>query len=131
MTGPQIDKDITLRNRSLPRGRAPCRAWACARRSERRLELTRDLARATLRVKTHNILQALETGCSPKATFLAHLCSEIDFVMAYLGRHALTKTLVPVSVEHDHLIGMANKSTEFFDALALQLHICLVHASLV
>ncbi len=52
---------------------------------------TQNLVRATLCVKTHNILQVLETRL---ATILAHLCSEIHLVTPYLGRHALTKTQV-------------------------------------
>jgi hypothetical protein len=52
---------------------------------------TQNLARATLCVRTHNILQVLETRFSNTATILAHLCSEIHFVTPYLGRHALTR----------------------------------------
>ncbi len=55
---------------------------------------TQNLARATLCVKTHNILQVSKTRFSNTAAILAHLCSEIHFVTPYLGRHALTKTQV-------------------------------------
>ncbi len=65
-----------------------------ARRPARQLELTQDLSRATLCVKTHNILQVLETRYSKTATILAHPSTNIHFVTPYLARHALTKPLV-------------------------------------